>query len=649
MKISGIFFAVLLGLFICFLPSKILAKDDWVKVRSKNFQLVGNAAETDIRAVTSRLEQFREVFRQLFPDVNLNSPIPTNVVIFKNDESFRNYKPVDDEGKSTDWVAGYFRSGADANYIVLSTEGKIDDAYRVIFHEYVHFLVDNNIGRGTVPPWFNEGLAEYYALFQIEDDRKITLGGANENKLRLLRQSKLIPFETFFNTDYYTLHRQGKDGAGLFYAQAWALMSYLKQNDGGEKTSQLKGFLKLILDGKTPKKAFQEAFLVDYAKLETELKKFIDQKAFKPSVTTLKSKLTFENEIQALPLAETDADAVLGDLLYHMNRLDEAAARLEEALKLDPNSSLANTSLGLVKMRRNDFDEAKKYLEKAVALDVKNYLAQYQYAYVLSREGMTDLGFVSGYTRALADKMRESLKKAIALNPDFAESYNLYALVSVVRNEDIEQATTYINRALKLAPGNQWYLMRFAELCMRREEFSDARDFAQKVYQTASEDSLRLYANNTIYLINSLESQLKEIEFYKKHPELVVDAPDKPLTEAELAEINEQHLLVSVNRMLRTPKKGEKRVLGYLTKIECQPTRVVYSIRADNQVLRLDSENFDSLILITFDGEMSNGQVGCETLKKENFVVVNYRPNEKDKTAGEIVSIEFVPKNFRLL
>ena len=44
---------------------------------------------------------------------------------------------------------------------------------------------------------------------------------------------------------------------------------------------------------------------------------------------------------------------------------------LQKALSLDTNQSLANTALGLVRMRQRKFDEAKKYLQKAVASNRK--------------------------------------------------------------------------------------------------------------------------------------------------------------------------------------------------------------------------------------------------------------------------------------
>src|SRR5947209_15746678 len=126
------------------------ANDTWTSVRSKNFLHVGNASEKDIRQVATRLEQFRDAFSRLFAGANFSSPVPTTVVVFKSDSAYKPFKPVFD-GKVDD-VAGYFQSGEDVNYITLTSERRAEDPFAVIYHEYVHQLVANTLGRGSVPP-----------------------------------------------------------------------------------------------------------------------------------------------------------------------------------------------------------------------------------------------------------------------------------------------------------------------------------------------------------------------------------------------------------------------------------------------------------------------------------------------------------------
>ncbi|HXG85815.1 MAG TPA: tetratricopeptide repeat protein [Pyrinomonadaceae bacterium] len=650
MKIQRLIFAFAVLLSILFFPpSTVSAKDEWTRVSSKNFNLIGNADEKNIRAVGVRLEQFREALREIFNGLNFDSPIPTTVVVFKSAADFKPYKPIKANGDINDIAAGYFLPGDDVNYITL-VGGETSDAYSTIFHEYTHFLIRNNLGESVIPAWYNEGIAEYYETFTVAENRTITLGAAQTKSAALLARSSLIPFETFFGIDNYSLHEQGDEAVGLFYAQAWALTHYLIHGNGGARKNRLDKFLVLLLAGKAPKPAFAEAFQIDYAAMETELKKYIEQSIYPVTSVLLKNALNVGAELKSAALSDADAAAYLGDLLYRSNRFAEAEAHLRNSLILNPQSATAYNTLGLLKLRQLDFIDARKYLEKAVELDSANYLAHYNYAYVLSREAMTEFGFVSEYDRETADRMRKSLRKAIELNPNFAESYNLYAFVGMVRNEAVDEAIEYLNKALKIAPGNQWYLIHLAELYMRKENFASARSLALKVAQTAGDEELKVYSQNTLRLIISTEAAYEAIKNRKKRlPEDGV--LDAILTDEEFARLRAQRILESLNRALYRPKPGEKRILGYLTEVVCEPREMTYSIKVADKIIKLRSASFYTVNLIAYNPAMASWQIDCGAMKNESLAVISYRPSENDglKIAGEIVSIEFVPNDFKFL
>jgi hypothetical protein len=100
--------------------STALAGDKWVKISSKNFTVVGNANEEEMRKVVTRLEEFRQVLSMIFPNSRIATPVPTTVYIFKNHEAFAPYKPKY-KGKTVEAVAGYFINGPDMNLIALTT------------------------------------------------------------------------------------------------------------------------------------------------------------------------------------------------------------------------------------------------------------------------------------------------------------------------------------------------------------------------------------------------------------------------------------------------------------------------------------------------------------------------------------------------
>src|SRR5215510_14898531 len=71
---------------------RLFAADKWVSVRSANFTLVGNATEAQIRTIAVELEQFRDAVSQSLT-LSPKPGVPITVVVYKNEESFRPYKP----------------------------------------------------------------------------------------------------------------------------------------------------------------------------------------------------------------------------------------------------------------------------------------------------------------------------------------------------------------------------------------------------------------------------------------------------------------------------------------------------------------------------------------------------------------------------
>ncbi|HET9712267.1 MAG TPA: DUF1570 domain-containing protein, partial [Pyrinomonadaceae bacterium] len=300
----------------------------------------------------------------LFPSVRFNTPVPTTVVVFKSDSSYGPFKPKPD-------VAGYFQPGEDVNYITLTTEVRGEqDPFSVIFHEYIHLLVENTFP--NVPVWFNEGLAEYYSTFSISDDQKVVLGKPISNHVFLLRDSRMLPLRTLFEVDHKSPYYNESEKQSIFYAQSWALMHYFIIGKSG-RSEKLIYFINL-LNSKVPmEEAFQKAFQMPFETMERELREYIKQSRYNILKGQFEGK--FDNTVTAATtLTEAEAQAYLGDLLFHSHRKD-AYTYLEKALKLDPNLAMAHASLGMAYFHEGKTKEARASLERAVTADSPNYLA----------------------------------------------------------------------------------------------------------------------------------------------------------------------------------------------------------------------------------------------------------------------------------
>lgn len=625
----------------------VQAKDTWLSVESRNFHLVGNASEKDIKQVATRLEQFRDVFSRLFPNARLTSSVPTTVIVFKSHNSFKPYKPGWD-GKIAENVSGYFQSGHDVNYIALSSESRSEDSFTTIFHEYVHLLLNNAFGPAGVPAWFNEGLAEYYSTFAIERGQDVKLGVPIGNHLLLLRSSEMIPFETLFAMDSRSIHSNSREAVGLFYAQSWALVHFLIQSENGKHLPSVGKFLELSGTGLPIRDAFQQAFGMDFAAAQRELKKYTKQEKYRIQIARFEHKLEFDAQMKVTPISEAMGLAYLGDLLAHTERLADAKVRLHEALKLEPNLPLANAALGLILSEEGKITEALPYLEKAASGNGADYRPHYSYAYALhhhaEREMVGDLSPDSTKT----DRMRSELRKAIELKPDFAGSYSLLARINSMQDKHVPEAIELIKKAIVLSPGNEEYQFVLANIYLRQNDFPNAIKVVGPMATGAADPRVRAVAAQLLGDIKKHQEQWTEYLKQKAEYEKAVAAHNSRPGVMDSTTQNLRGPHYYIEEALRQPGQGEVRMQGFLQRLECSAKGIVFIIKGESGEFRVTAKDFDNMNIVSF-ANTAGTEITCGP-RKDDAVVVTYKPSSQAgaKIAGEIVSLEFVPSDFKL-
>jgi predicted Zn-dependent protease len=647
-RLTLILLSVLSLLLIASTERPVSAKDTWTSLRSKNFLLVGNASEKEIRQVGIRLEQFREVFSRLFTKMNFNSPVPTTVVVFKNDSSYRPFKPNPN-------VAGYFQSGTDVNYITLTTEARgEEDPFAVIFHEYTHLLVNNTMG--NVPVWFNEGLAEYYSTFSISDDQKVMLGKPISNHVYLLRESKMLPLRTLFQVDQQSPYYNERDKRSVFYAEAWALMHYLILGTNGQRLTQMGKFVTLMDTNVPMEQAFQQAFQMSFENMEKELREYIRRDRYPILTSQLATKLAVDTQMQAAPLTEAEAQAYLGDLLLHSHRTD-AEGYLQKALALDPNLAMANASMGMVRVRQGKLDEARRSLERAVTANSRNYLIHYYYAYVLSRDGQSDEQIVTEFAPERTAKIRAELKQAIALRPDFPQSLSLLAFVNLVAGSELDESVELLKRALATSPGRNDLVFMLAQVYLRQEDYKTARQLLERLKGNNSDPQLRQHAESLLTQLAVIDERRARFEAMRNAASTNSASTDdsgpklsrrtgttEPTPVAESSDP-----FAYLQEALRKPGDGEKRVQGILIRIDCDAKGITFIVKIDDRLMKLRTDRFENMQIVAFTSEAGR-EINCGPRKPENAVVMCYvpAPDARTRVDGITKSLEFVPKDFKL-
>jgi tetratricopeptide (TPR) repeat protein len=622
--------------------STVSAKDTWIGVRTKNFYLVGSANEGDVRKVAVKLEQFREAFIQLFPRMKFNTPVPTTVVVFKNKSAYTPFGPPN--------TAGYFQGGPDVNYIALSTERYgpsgpgLDGVFNIIFHEYIHLLVDNTFKNS--PLWLNEGLAEYYSTFKISDDQKVEIGIEPGNHLLFLSRNAMLPLQTLLAVDHNSPYYNEKSKKSVFYAQSWALMHYLLIGKvGGGK--QLTTFLNLIANNVPVETAFPQAFETTFETMQRELSNYVRQDRYNVAKGQFSTKLVLDTITEAQPLTEAEAQAYLGDLLLHSNR-PEAVSYLENALKLDPNLGMAHASLGMLHFREGQTDTARASLERAIAANSQHYLAHYYYAYALSRERPGDTS--GSLTPQQAAKIREHLKRAIQLRPDFPETYTLMAFVSLISSTEIDESIATMKRVLNESPGRIGFVFMLGQLYMHKSDYKSARPLLEQVAKSSEPESQ--HAGRLLDQMSRIEQTVSKYGDPKTRAtgQRSTSTPVGPeVVAGETQLIDTSDPSAELREVLRKPAAGETQIMAKLVRIECEVKGIFFVFQAPSGLLRLRTKSFDDIEIRTFTADVM-GEISCGPRKPVNIVVICYIPNadKRLKTDGALKSVEFVPADFKL-
>lgn len=311
-------------------PSGSLSRD-WKRLKTPSLTVIGNAADRDLRRTAEEIERFRVAIRALAPTTPMSSPLPMVAVVFRDDSALTPFKPRP-RGKPTDNVAAYFAALPDINYIVLAPNEDREFTYRVIFHEYTHFLVYR--GAARLPMWLNEGLADFYSTFNgSEADNRMILGRPIPAYRTALRSyGGLIPLKKFLSSDALPELLRTPLATHRFYAQSWALTHYLLLGENGVNRARLRAFVAALQSGESSDLAFAKTFGSDVNTLQRGLQTYLDL----PTMSALQLpqvEMQLGMPIERLP--EIEALQVQGDLLARHGAYEEAEKRLSKALALD--------------------------------------------------------------------------------------------------------------------------------------------------------------------------------------------------------------------------------------------------------------------------------------------------------------------------
>ncbi len=592
---------------------------DWVRVETRNFIVYGETGERRLREVASEFERFREALARVIPGAAQPSAVPTVVMVFGSPKSFEAYKPRFN-GKPAR-LDGCFFSSEDMNIIAL-VDGDRAESLRTILHEYVHLVISNMMP--GLPLWLNEGLAEYYSTFEVQDSgRRATLGRVIPSHLSLLNQRRLLTIDELLGVDSYSSVYDESDRQSLFYAQSWALVHMLVAGLEN-RSSQLGAYVKLVAAGSPSLDAWQQVFGGE--NVIRQLDRYIAQDVMKGVL------YRFDREIprataEASAISVSDREAALADLLRRVAPREEASSRFERAIALEPRSSRARALYGLHALDHGDLARARTLLLEAAA-DRSDWLVQYHAA-----TGLTQLaGEDANRDVELVDKAREALGRVFAARPDLPNALALSARLDAMGAGDLSRGLATVRRALAIAPGRTDYALLESFILLRRDEFTAAKSVLAPLLTPTYSTSIRESASDLMEQIARSESEAAayraRLEGRRADHASGSSPGDAPAEGVRMVPV------------YRKVGDGETRVEGELQAIACVRAGVEFHVKGDAGVERFAAPELAKVELITYRDDLQ-GAIGCNRRSPPDRVYLTWR---QEGTSRRAVAVEFLPR-----
>jgi len=482
-------------LLLAALPAAALPpREEWVEVRTAHFTLIGNAGAGKTAEIGLALERFRQVLGRLGPSLELESPIPTTLIVFKNERSFAPYKRRED-GR-TENLTGFFLSHSQGGFIAMNAFPRRGEALPIVFHEYTHFFLRHNFP--FLPLWANEGLAEYYSTFD-ELAGEALIGAPVGHHIETLQARSMIPLDRLFAVETNSAEYNEEEKKGIFYAQSWALIHYLLTGDDERRQGAVE-LLTRLSAGEDAATAVRQSLGLTLTELEGRLLGTVRARRF-PFFRIPAGDFPSPSGYQVRPLPREEVLFHLGDLLAHggPELAGEAREHFREARMVNPRYPEALRGLSLLAREEGRDEEAETLLEQAVELGSREARTYALYGdLLLDRLREERLSPTLAAASPLWRQARELLLTARKLDPSFAEVEALLGSTWFYDPNGASEGISHLALALNRLPDRPDIAYNLAMLYVKTGDLDGARRVVARNLVPSGRADLAREANEAI-------------------------------------------------------------------------------------------------------------------------------------------------------
>ena len=465
-----------------------LAQQRWWLLETDHFRILSQLSSPRTAEVAADLEIWRRAIGRLISGSTDLPPamVPNLVYLFDDHEDFEHFTLQED--------AGFHLPTPRANYMAMSM-GE-DMAWQHGLHHYVHFLMRNFVDL-RMPRWYEEGMAGYLSRIEVDGAGLRLDAYSSATNEHMVELSEELEMDRLLYQDAALASPRVIQIANL---KSDALLTYLRHgHEEGfpDRREPLQAYLGHLLEGRSPRFAFDQSFRLRPEQLDDELHDYmLNTRAdeWPIAVTGLRTDLAFE----PTP-AEADFVAIqLGELALNAGRFEVAELFFRGLTEQDSHNARAWSGLG----------DSVRYQDEAVRESDQRIAGYFDHAVVLEPNNPDILLDFGEYWEAeLKDcenswaPARQSERLAAALTafeqvieayPDSPEANLAMAEVYLFDGYGWQDGARYQRRAFELLPADTFILEQAAKYAIESEQFEEAErliaELAQPLHYWGEQD-----------------------------------------------------------------------------------------------------------------------------------------------------------------
>ncbi len=523
MRVRSLLIVLTLGLFGC--ETVELTEHRWRELQTDHFTIVSNAGDNATAKLAEELERFRALAIHVTGIEPFRDHIPTKVFLFGDFSSYYEFN-----GGAA--IMGYMWPTLRANYIVVGPGLYFMDQRRIVFHEYVHYLLRNQ--RDRVPAWYDEGLAQMLSQVEDKGDHYL-IGSLSRERMRqvvrlgsvLGREAPEDDWDVASRRPVYGLARRWRipidelmardDVLAMpyqerlaFYAQSWAIVHMLMvghQAGLPDRSGELANYLQLLTDGASRRQAFETAFSFEDDTIKRDMRRYLYRRRL-PGFEVARNAIHYDHRYQARALGSNEAARELGSLmlLYGPLRSGSAHALFQHALMVDPEDAAAAAGLGVALSHEDEsFEAAMRFAARAVELEPDDPVVFLDAANVLLRSCGFSKDYRAPACRARLIRAKAYYERAIELRPQLPEGHAGLGVVLSRLDEEPERAIEHLTLARNMTRWLPQLNLELGRLYLRTGRIDDAVASLQHVVRWSRNRSIK---RDAVEALSRLDSSL---------------------------------------------------------------------------------------------------------------------------------------------